>query len=260
MARTLQKLMTEYAALKKERDNLIQTEARKFTPDEWMDARTASDMRKEHENRWQKYYTDKYEPQLAELRASGHEVADGIKAEGDRRRPRLDSESPAALMRTEQAWRGNVLPLLDKGVPLSEALRNADVDAVLGAERFAPSYFAAKNHDTSAGVVGMEGALDKNGSMTLKTPRAEDHSSIPRHILNRLAEMDPSNADTLMMAARADDDLDAFNRYVVEHDRTGGNGGLDAALIQHYAEQGTPEARQRAQESAETASANYTAA
>ena len=254
--KTLQHLMTEYADLKKERDALIEQHSR-YTPNELLDRNANDVLRREHQERWKKFYTDKYEPQLRELRDEGRDVAARIKAEGDRNRPKLDGESPAALMRTEQAWRNTVLPLLEKGVPLREALRNADVDAVLGAERFAPGYFGAKNYNTESGVSGMQAKFGDDRRMTLENVRADDGSSITRHILERFAEMDPAHADSLTMAARADADLESFNHYVVTHDQAGG--GLSAALIRHYADQGTPEARERAaqQERAAAMGATY---
>nr|WP_314143371.1 hypothetical protein [uncultured Rhodococcus sp.] len=246
--KTLQHLMTEYADLKKERDALI-TEHSQYTPNQFLDMNANRVLQREHEERWKKFYTDKYEPQLQELREEGRDVAARIKAEGDRNRPKLDGDSPAALMRTEQAWRNTVLPLLEKGVPLREALRNADVDAVLGAERFAPGYFGAKNYNTDSGVAGMQAKFGDDRRMTMENVRADDGSSITRHILERFADMDPANADSLTMAARADADLDSFNHYVVTHDRSGG--GLDAALVRHYADQGTPEAREKAAQTAQ---------
>jgi len=100
-----------------------------------------------------------------------------------------DLKDAAALMRQEQGWRNNVLPLLEAGEPLPVALGHADMDAVHGAARFAPTYFRAKG-STDADVL------------------------VSQTVLRRQADLLPAHASALLEAASAQTDAALFSEVV----------------------------------------------
>jgi hypothetical protein len=57
-------------------------------------------------------------------------------------RPRI-ADDPAALIRAEQRWNHDVLPLLQAGAPIKGILKSADLDELLAIERFAGGYLRA---------------------------------------------------------------------------------------------------------------------
>jgi hypothetical protein len=95
----------------------------------------------------------------------------------------------AALLRQEQGWRNNVLPLLDAGESLSVALGHADMDAVHGAARFAPTYLRAKGFEVAA-------------------------EAVAEVVLRRQADLLPAQATVLLEAASAQADTTLFSEVV----------------------------------------------
>ncbi|MCF8611845.1 hypothetical protein L5G28_16995 [Gordonia sp. HY285] len=132
-------------------------------------------------------------------------------------RPQLDADSPAALIRSEQAWNNVVRPLLDTGVSLSEALAGAGVDAALGAERFAAVHVAITLPDRS-----------------IDTARSIVAESVGAAFV--AAEADPAKAAVLQDALDADAQLATFD-YAVDRAEAGDT--LAAALAAHAPTDGT---------------------
>lgn len=76
---------------------------------------------------------------------------DGFKREGERAldaadkaadvfRPHLDGESPAQLLRTDQAWNNTIRPALEQGKTWEEIIPTVDADGLLAIERFAEGH------------------------------------------------------------------------------------------------------------------------
>lgn len=56
----------------------------------------------------------------------------------DRVRPKLDPESSAQALRTDQAWRNHIEPMLEAGKRWDQIIPTLDNDGLLAVERFAP--------------------------------------------------------------------------------------------------------------------------
>lgn len=170
-----------------------------------------------HLANWTREYTRVYDLDMAELKDDAEYYARQVTEDGQRARPAFDANSAADLTRTEQAWRNVVLPQLEKGRTLSEALRNADQDAALGAERFAAAYLNANQPDSGFMV------------------DAQDHTAAVRAaVTERFADLaEPGAAATLRAAARVDTELAAFHQVTAM--TTEGN-NLEAAITAHYAQ------------------------
>ena len=132
-------------------------------------------------------------------------------------RPQLDTDSPAALIRSDQAWNNAVRPLLDAGVSLSEALAGAGVDAALGAERFAATHVALTLPDRS-----------------IDTARSIVAESVGAAFV--AAETDQAKATALQDALDADAQLATFD-YALARAEAGDT--LAAALAAHVPAEGT---------------------
>jgi len=61
-------------------------------------------------------------------------------AAADRYRPKLDPESAAQMMRTDQAWNNHIKPMLEEGRGWDQIIPTLDTDGLLAAQRFAPGY------------------------------------------------------------------------------------------------------------------------
>jgi hypothetical protein len=157
---------------------------------------------------------------MADLKDDAEYVARQIAEEGEQARPTFDANSAADLTRTEQAWRNVVLPQLEKGRTLTQALRNADSDAVLGAERFAAGWLNA----------------NRTGEQGLGQEAQDFTSDVRSAVTNRLADLsDPGTAETLRAAATVETELAAFHQVAAMTDE--GGRGLEAAILSHYAAQ-----------------------
>lgn len=208
------------------RDRAAKIAARKAEADK--DPMMTPAARGEYVEMWTRDIDRKYEQAMGELREEADYTARQITRDGDHVRPTFDPDSPADLTRTEQAWRNVVLPQLEKGRTLNQALRNADRDAVLGAERFAAGWLNANRTSDESFEQRMAGEATRDFSAEVKTAVTE-----------RFADLaDPGAADALRAAARVDTELAAFNQVATMTDEGGRD--LEAAILSHYAAQPTP--------------------
>ncbi|MBJ8340009.1 hypothetical protein JGU71_14020 [Antrihabitans sp. YC3-6] len=157
---------------------------------------------------------------LAEHAQKAAQTAAQLKIAAAGERPHVDASSAADLIRTEQAWRNNVLPELERGRPLNQVLSDAAVDDVLGAERFAPAYYRSKfNSNTS--LSAMQEGYDASTMRTTLTPAVQDLSFVDHAIADRFANMAPTSAaaDLIRFAARADVDLATYRDVAASVDQ-----------------------------------------
>lgn len=218
--------------LKASRDNILALRRKEAAADPSM----TSAARTEYLAHWRKSLDKQFAPKFAELREDAAAHGRSIKRQADRVRPKIDPNNAADLVRTEQAWRNVVLPQLEKGRTLTAALRNADADAVLGAERFAAGWVQANSPATTAGgLAGLEFA-GEDGKLVGRDQQV-DTTSTTRVIERRLAELvDPAAGQAIREAAVIDDSLAAFEKSA-RHAETGEGNSLEIAIGTHLAEQ-----------------------
>lgn len=135
-----------------------------------------------------------FRPQFDVLRSRIDLERDAALEQAARVRPTLDPTDTAALVRTEQAWTHNVRPLLERGQSLAEALAGADLDGVLGAERFASSWLAqhapeatrlydgqdvvaVTRQAVSAALAGLQSDPEKGRAILAGDSAAQDHQN-----------------------------------------------------------------------------------
>ncbi|MBT9293660.1 hypothetical protein KKP62_02605 [Rhodococcus sp. GOMB7] len=225
---TLQELQTKARELKQAREARLAV----YRDNANKDVSMTPSERAEYIAHWRQALTKQYAPQFAAIKAEVETYADRTKAQAAKARPQFDADSPTALVRTEQAWRNVVLPQLEKGRSLRAALRNADADAVLGAERFAPAWLQANSAGPS-GLAGTDLAV-KGGRMTAND-RETDTTAVTKAITARFIELaDPEGAAALASASTLDAVLPAFSRFV-DHLDTGAGDPLAASVGLHYA-------------------------
>ncbi|UYF92432.1 hypothetical protein OCS65_18300 [Rhodococcus aetherivorans] len=159
-------------------------------------------------------------------------AAQRIKTEAAVVRPRTDLNSPVDLIRTEQAWRNIVLPQLEQGRSLREALAHADVDGVLGAERFASAYLRTKA-GTASGLTSTHVHYDAEGRpLTVRTEIDLKHLDLT--ITARLAELTPEHAEVIRLAGRVDHDVSAHREASIEVDRGDALSAAITAQLSQY--------------------------
>jgi len=168
----------------------------------------------------------------AKIDADVAAAAQRIKSEAAAVRPRPDLNSPADLIRTEQAWRNVVLPQLEQGRSLRVALAHADVDAVLGAERFASAYLRAKT-GTASGIPSMEVRYDVDGRPLATRPEI-DLSHLDLTITARLAELTPEHAEVIRLAGRVERDVAAHREVSAKLDRGDAFSAAITAQLSQY--------------------------
>ncbi|QTJ65863.1 hypothetical protein HYG77_09830 [Rhodococcus sp. ZPP] len=238
---TLKDLQKKARSLQQEREQLLAQRRADAAGDPMM---TPTE-RAAYVANWRKEYDKVFGPKFAEVKSEVAAYARDTKAKAANARPQFDPNSPTDLVRTEQAWRNVVLPQLEKGRTLQAALRNADADAVLGAERFAPAWLQANSPGQSSGVAGMEAGFHANahnsgGKVTLED-RTVDTSAVGRAVAARFAELaEPAGAAAITEAATIDDVVPAFERFVDVIDTGQGNPmestiGLHMAMSQNVA-------------------------
>ncbi|MFC9518560.1 hypothetical protein ACFTSD_22745 [Nocardiaceae bacterium NPDC056970] len=210
--KTLKNIHDRARNLRKEREDLIE----KRRSDANVDPMMTPTERSEYIASWCKEYTRIFAPKFAEIRAEVADYADTTRRLAAKARPHLDADSTAELVRTEQAWRNIVLPQLEKGRTLAAALRNADADAVLGAERFAPAWMQA-NTPSASGLTG--------------TGDGVDTSIVDRAVSARFAALATSDEGRSAIAAAGtlDAAMPATDRFI-DHLETGAGDSLDVAL------------------------------
>ncbi|QRI74848.1 MULTISPECIES: hypothetical protein [Rhodococcus] len=168
----------------------------------------------------------------AKIDADVAAAAQRIKTEAAAVRPRPDLNSPADLIRTEQAWRNAVLPHLEQGRSLREALAHADVDAVLGAERFASAYLRTKT-GTASGLDSTHVRYDVDGRPL--AVRAEiDLSHLELTITARLAELTPEHGEAIRLAGRVDHDVSAHREVSTKLERGDALSAAITAQLSQY--------------------------
>ena len=195
------------------------------------DPRFTDEANAESRQSWEREHRRRFDQKLDQLRTAAKDDADQLKTAAARKRPHLNLNDTAQLMRTEQAWRNVVLPQLERGRTLPEALRGADADAVLGAERFAHGFYAQKTD--------LSDAID-----------ARQESYDPARIAADVADWfaakatSPEDAALLREAARVDRDLAAFEQVAghLAADRTMDASLLTSMIGREYAP--TPDPRQ----------------
>ncbi|MET4611060.1 hypothetical protein ABIC28_002041 [Rhodococcus sp. PvR044] len=228
---TIKDLQKKARELKQERQSKLDEVVAKAKADVLM---TPSE-RAEHVASWRKEYTRRYAPQFAAIKEEAAAVARETQRQAAKARPQFDPNNSADLVRTEQAWRNVVLPQLEKGRSLKAALRNADADAVLGAERFAPAWMQANLPGQNAsGLAGMQIEVQKvpgrDGGKLVSADKAVDTSAVARAVAGRFAELaDPEGGAAIASAITLDSVLPAFDRYIDALD-SGNGGGLDTAI------------------------------
>ncbi|NKR96214.1 hypothetical protein GS473_04500 [Rhodococcus hoagii] len=209
---TLKNIHDRARQLKQERDHLIEQKRRDAAADPMM---TPSE-RAEHLAEWRNQYTKTFAPKFAAIRQELADYADTTRRQAAKARPQFDPNSTADLTRTEQAWRNVVLPQLEKGRSLKTALRNADADAVLGAERFAPAWMQANAQEPSG----------------FNLARTEvDTSSVSRAVADRLAALAASDVDRVAITSAST--LDVIlppTERLIDHLESGQGNSLDVAL------------------------------
>lgn len=220
---SIQELHRRARELKEQRDSILAQRRADAEADQLM----TPQQRTEYVAGWKRQLDKQFEPKFAELREDARDYADTVKSKAAKARPTFDPDNAAALVRTEQAWRNVVLPQLEKGRPLREALRGADADAVLGAQRFAHAW-AQANSKSDRGVVGME----FDGSSGPMTGRVADTDTafVDAAITHRLIELsDDTAAAALRASLTIDAELDALGA-TVHHIETGEGSALELAI------------------------------
>lgn len=176
---------------------------------------------------WTKAVRRDYDAAMAELKNDVAYVGRQLTDAAGRLRPTFDPNSAADLTRTEQAWRNNVLPELEKGRPLTAVLKNASRDDVLGAERFAPAYLRSTATPQSL-QDHLGGAQEKDWS-----------DVVARAATQRYADLiGGEDGETLRAADRVEQETGAFQRAAAATEY--GSAGLDTAVDLHYATQSAP--------------------
>lgn len=208
-------------ALRDEREQTL-AQHRKYAAD---DPTMTGQQREEYLAGWRTKLDAQYRDRFAALRTDAADHAANVHRAADRVRPTLDPTDAAALIRTEQAWRNVVLPQLDAGRTLREALAHADTDAVLGAQRFAAGHIAAQQPRDG---MFQSGAAER---LTATVTTVTDA---------RLASIlgDAGGAE-LAAAAAVDGQVQAVVR-AVDHAETGSGSGLEVAVGLHLADPPVP--------------------
>ncbi|ORI15782.1 hypothetical protein [Rhodococcus sp. 1168] len=205
----------------------------------------STDARTRYLEGWTKSVNTEYAKKFEELKEEAAYVGRQVTRDSERVRPTFDSNSPADLTRTEQAWRNIVLPQLERGRTLNQALKGADRDAVIGAERFAGGWFNANR------------GPDQTIEEALNGDQAKDFTAnVQAAVTSRFADLAdrPEDAAAIRAAARLENELAAFQRvtYISES----GGSHLEAAVLSHYSDKDVPDVdAEEAQESASTAQA-----
>ncbi|BCN57126.1 hypothetical protein [Prescottella equi] len=229
---TLKNIHDRARQLRQERDRLIEKRRTDANADPMM---TPAE-RAEYVASWRTEYTKIFAPKFAKIREELAEYAEATRRQGAKARPQFDLNSAADLTRTEQAWRNVVLPQLEKGRSLKAALRRADADAVLGAERFAPAWMQANSAGQEAsGLAGLQVEVQKlpgrDGGRLVGANKEVDTSVVARTVALRLAELAGSAEDrcAIAYAATLDDVLPATERFI-DHLESGQGNSLDVAI------------------------------
>ncbi|ORL06450.1 hypothetical protein [Prescottella equi] len=228
---TLKNLHDRARQLRQERDQLIAKRRTDANADPMM---TPSE-RADYIASWRKEYTKIYAPKFAEIRQELADYADTTRRQAAKARPRFDPNSTADLTRTEQAWRNVVLPQLEKGRSLKAALRHADTDAVLGAERFAPAWMQANSRQDASGLAGMQVEVQKvpgrDGGKLVGANKDADTSSVERVVSERLAALAASDEDRVAItsASMLSVILPPTERFI-DHLESGQGNSLDVAI------------------------------
>lgn len=181
------------------------------------DAMMTPTERAEYVAGWRRQYTQQFAPKFAAIKDEAAAFARVTKRQAHRTRPQMDPNSAADLVRTEQAWRNVVLPQLAKGRSLADALRNADSDAVLGAERFAPAWLqtAVSRDDGLDGVdFKVQGVPGRNGGKVVGTSKDVDATHVGQAVAGRFAELAGEDGAVITDAVALDAVLPAFERYI----------------------------------------------
>lgn len=234
--------------LKQQRDAILAQR----TADADADPSMTPKQRSEYVAHWKQTLAQQFAPKFAELRDDAQAYARTAKERAERHRPAFDPDNAAALVRTEQAWRNVVLPQLEKGRTLRDALRHADTDALIGAQRFAPAWLQA-NH----GRDGLDGArlgYDSTGRRMVGHRSGPDESVVETEVTRRLIEMSGDDAaEALREGLTVDVELEAFGRSI-DHYETGQGSGLDIAIGAAMAQQSPLGDEPRKPEQGESAS------
>lgn len=229
---TLKDLHDRARQLRQERDQLIAKRRTDANADPMM---TPAE-RAEYVASWRKEYTKIFAPKFAQIREELAEYAEATRRQGAKARPQFDPNSAADLTRTEQAWRNVVLPQLERGRSLKAALRHADADAVLGAERFAPAWMQANpvGRDAS-GLAGLRIEVQKvpgrDGGKLVGASGEVDTSSVDRAVSDRLAALAASDEDRVAItsASMLNVVLPPTERFI-DHLESGQGNSLDVAI------------------------------
>ncbi|NLU81627.1 hypothetical protein [Rhodococcus sp. HNM0569] len=227
---TFRQIQQRANELQAERERLVKIRRDAANNDRMM---TASE-RAEYVEEWRKSIAKQLEPQFAALREEARGLAASTKRRAANARPKLDPSSAADLVRTEHAWRNSVLPQLERGTPLADALRNADADAVLGAERFAESWLRA-NQTRPAGLGDV--AYGEDGRWR-RPSDADGHAEmVAAAIAGRFADLtaDPDDAAALRASVTVDSVITpAIDAYISEAESRP-RVSLDTSIGTHYA-------------------------
>ncbi|WQB75709.1 hypothetical protein SCD75_09590 [Prescottella equi] len=229
---TLKNIHDRARHLRQERDQLIEKRRTDANADPMM---TPAE-RAEYVASWRTEYARIYAPKFAEIRQELADYADTTRQRAAKARPQFDPNSTADLTRTEQAWRNVVLPQLEKGRSLKAALRHADTDAVLGAERFAPAWMQANSAGQDAsGIAGLQVEVQqvsgRSGGKLVGANKEVDTSAVARAVAGRFAELAASEDGRLAIeeAAILGEVVPATERFV-DHLETGAGSGLEVAI------------------------------
>lgn len=187
-----------------------------------------NEQRAEYVANWKRNLDNQYRPKFDEIREEAAALSRSVKRDAERVRPKVDQSDTAALIRTEQAWRNVVLPQLEKGRTLREALAHADIDATLGAERFAAGWLQSQ-------------APKRDGHF--RDDSTANASVAATQVTLRLSELvDGTSAEAIREAATIDAQVQALSRSV-DHIETGAGSGLEAAIGLHLVTRpGAPDA------------------
>lgn len=133
---------------------------------------------------------------LQQIATATADAANRAQAIAEPYRPKLNPSDQAQILRTEQAWRMNVLPQLEAGKPWATITKTLDQDSALGVERFARSWLAA-NREPLANVDAeysnlMSGIRSRHAELVDNPDAraailAEDHAAELFHAVNNVA-------------------------------------------------------------------------
>lgn len=81
-------------------------------------------------------------------------------------RLKVDPESSTQMIRTDQAWRNSVLPMLESGMGWDQIIPRVDADGLLAIQRFAPARESAvrdrfKQHEVPEVLAGIQRASEQ---------------------------------------------------------------------------------------------------